>query len=451
MSNKISLKDMTAIGLMLFALFFGAGNLIFPPSLGQGAGSNLWPAIIGFLITGVGLPLLGVLAIGLSGSEDSQALASKVHPIFATVLMVSIYLTIGPLFAIPRTAAVSYEIGIRPFMPNDSGVNTIGLSLYTLLFFCITYWLSLNPNKLVDRIGKILTPLLLITLVVILVQPIINPLGTIQMPSVEYANSPLFTGFKEGYLTMDTLASVVFGIVVINAIKAKGVTKSKDITKVCARVGLISAGFLAIIYAALAYVGATSVETLGQVANGGIILSSVANHFFGPLGNVVLGLAIIFACLTTSIGLITSCATYFTKIFPHFSYKQLVAGFTLFSAAVANMGLNQLIAFSVPVLVTLYPIVIVLILLVFLEPLFNGKREVYVCSIFLTALISLLDGMQAAGLQLTLVHQWLNRVMPLYAEGFGWVVPAIVGVVLGYCINVARKSNSLSAVGNERG
>lgn len=115
------------------------------------------------------------------------------------------------------------------------------------------------------------------------------------------------------------------------------------------------------------------------------------------------------------------------------------------------MGLNQLIAFSVPVLVTLYPIVIVLILLVFLEPLFNGKREVYVCSIFLTALISLLDGMQAAGLQLTLVHQWLNRVMPLYAEGFGWVVPAIVGVVLGYCINVARKSNSLSAVGNERG
>lgn len=449
MSKKISFRDMTAIGLMLFALFFGAGNLIFPPALGQLAGSNLWPAMIGFLITGVGLPLLGVMAIGLSGSQDSQALAAKVHPIFATVLMVAIYLTIGPLFAIPRTGAVSYEIGIRPFLPNDSGVNTIGLFIYTLVFFGITYWLSLDPGKLVDRIGKVLTPLLLLTLLVMLAQPIYDPLGSIQMATNAYANTPLFTGFKEGYLTMDTLASVVFGIVVINAIKEKGVTKSKDIAKVCAGSGLIAAGFLAIIYVALAYLGATSVETLGMVANGGILLSSVANHYFGPLGNVILGLSIAFACLTTSIGLVSSCAAYFSNMFPRWTYKQLAGGFSLFSMIVANMGLNQLISFSVPVLVALYPIVIVLILLVLVEPLFGGKRSVYACSIGLTSILSLIDGLQAAGIQLTVVHHWLNQFLPLYSVSFGWVVPAIVGAIIGYGIHMVR-NNSVVAT-PERG
>lgn len=438
MSNKITFKDTVAIGLMLFALFFGAGNLIFPPALGQAAGSNLWPAVIGFLITGVGLPLLGVLAIGLSGSEDSQALAAKVHPLFATALMVSIYLTIGPLFAIPRTGAVSYEIGVRPFLSDASGVNTLGLFLHTLVFFGLTYWLSLNPTKLVDRIGKVLTPLLLLTLVAILVQPIIHSLGAIQIPSTDYTNNPFFTGFKEGYLTMDTLASVVFGIVVINAIKDKGVTNSKDIAKVCVGAGLIAAGCLGIIYVALAYLGATSVTAFGKMANGGIILSSVANYYFGPLGNVILGLAIGFACLTTSVGLVSSCAAYFSKMFPRFTYKQLVAGFTIFSTIVANIGLNKLIAFSVPVLVALYPIVIILILLVFLEPLFNGRAEVYACSIFLTGLISLVDGLRAAGIQLHGVHDWLSCYMPLYDLSFGWVVPAIIGVLFGYVLSRVR-------------
>lgn len=443
MSKKISFKDTTAIGLMLFALFFGAGNLIFPPALGQLSGSNVWIAMTGFLITGVGLPLLGVLAIGLSGSEDSQSLAAKVHPLFATILMVAIYLTIGPFFAIPRTGAVSYEIAIRPFLSSDSGTNTVGLFLHTLVFFGITYWLSLDPGKLVDRIGKILTPLLLLTLLAILVQPMMSPLGNIQMPTTVYENTPLFTGFKEGYLTMDTLASVVFGIVVINAIKDKGVTKSRDIARVCAGSGLIAAGFLAIIYVALAYLGATSVETFGMVANGGVLLSGIANYYFGPLGNVILGLAITFACLTTSIGLVCSCAAYFGKMFPRLTYRQLVAGFTLFSMIVANMGLNQLIAFSVPVLVALYPIVIVLILLALIEPVFGGKREVYVCSIFLTSIISLIDGLQATGIQLTVIHQWLNSVIPLYNLGFGWVVPALVGAVFGYGIHVARNGVSV--------
>lgn len=314
-SKKISFKDTLAIGLMLFSLFFGAGNLIFPPALGQAAGNNLWPAITGFLITGVGLPLLGVLAIGLSGSNDAQSLARRVHPVFALVLTVVTNLTIGPLFAIPRTGAVAYEIGIRPFLPDDAGIYSIGLFIYTIIFFTVTYWLALNPKKMVDRVGKLLTPMLLFVLALLLVKTLIQPLGAAQVPLGDYTGNPFIKGFQEGYLTMDTLASIVFGIIVINAIKDKGVTGTKEIARVCTGAGLIAAGCLALIYVSLSYLGATSVGTIGQAANGGIILSKVANLHFGSFGNVVLGIAITFACLTTSIGLVSSCAAFFAKFF----------------------------------------------------------------------------------------------------------------------------------------
>ncbi len=445
MKSKVSWQEMTAIGFMLFALFFGAGNLIFPPALGQAAGANLGSAMLGFLLTGVGLPLLGVMAVGVSGNDDAQAMADKVHPLFALGLMVSIYLTIGPLFAIPRTGAVSFEMGVKPFLTAYPQWHKGGLLLHTILFFGITYWLSLNPSKLVDRVGKILTPLLLISLTVLLVQPFIQPLGQVQGALKEYVQEPFFTGFKEGYLTMDTLASVVFGIVVINAIKEKGVRDSREITRICAICGLIAAGCLALIYVALGYMGAVSVERMGLAANGGILLAAIANHYFGAFGNVVLGMAISFACLTTSIGLVSSCATYFNKLLPSLSYKRLVAVFSLFSMAVANVGLSQLIAFSVPVLVALYPMVIVLILLSFADPLFSGRQEVYAGSMFFTAVCSILDGLQAAGLLSVTLQQALIRFVPLYEVGFAWLVPALIGAVGGYVFYYLRRQFSVVA------
>ena len=443
MKSKVSWQEMMAIGFMLFALFFGAGNLIFPPALGQAAGANLGSAMLGFLLTGVGLPLLGVMAVGVSGNDDAQAMADKVHPLFALGLMVSIYLTIGPLFAIPRTGAVSFEMGVKPFLTAYPQWHKGGLLLHTIVFFGITYWLSLNPSKLVDRVGKILTPLLLISLTVLLVQPFIQPLGQVQGALKEYVQEPFFTGFKEGYLTMDTLASVVFGIVVINAIKEKGVRDPREITRICAICGLIAAGCLALIYVALGYMGAVSVERMGLAANGGILLAAIANHYFGAFGNVVLGMAISFACLTTSIGLVSSCATYFNKLIPGLSYRRLVAVFSLFSMAVANVGLSQLIAFSVPVLVALYPMVIVLISLSFADPLFSGRQEVYAGSMFLTAVCSMADGLQAAGLLSVTVQQALTRFVPLYEVGFAWLVPAIVGAIVGYVFYYLRRQFSV--------
>lgn len=440
--KKLSFQDTLAIGLMLFSLFFGAGNLIFPPALGQSAGSNVWVAILGFLTTGVGLPLLGVLAVGLSGSNDAEDIAKRVHPIFATALLVSTYLTIGPLFAIPRTGAVSYEIGIKPFMSGDMGGDGTGLIIYSIIFFGVTCWLALNPSKIVDRVGKILTPALLIMLAFLVGQTFLNPLGQTLVPVGDYQSHAFAKGFQEGYLTMDTLASIVFAIIVLNAVKSKGVENPKEIAKVCTGAGLIAAFFLGAIYVSLAYLGATSVGTIGQAANGGIILSKVANIYYGSLGNLILGLAIIFACLTTSIGLVSACASYFSKLFPRLSYQTLVYIMSIFSLVISNIGLTQLIAFSVPVLIGIYPMVIVLIFLVFLDPLFGGRTEVYRCSMLLTGIVSIVDGLNAANLPLGFVTKLFSAYLPFFDISLGWVIPAIAGVVLGYIISLMVSDSS---------
>lgn len=439
MNSKISRNEIIAIGLMLFALFFGAGNLIFPPALGQAAGTNLWPSIIGFLLTGVGLPLLGVLAIGVSGHDDVQSLANKINPTFSLIFTVALYLSIGPFFAIPRTGTVSYEIGIAPFLPEMSGGFNIGLLIYTIIYFAIVGYLSLNPSKIVDRVGKVMTPILLLCLLIVLVATVINPLDKPLAPIGSYVDNAFFKGFQEGYLTMDTLASFVFGIIVINAIKDNGVTTKSGIAKSTIKAGLIAASALGIIYLGLAYLGATTNHAAGEANNGGALLTYAANSHFSIWGNVILGAAILFACLTTSIGLITSCASYFSKMFPRFSYKTLAIVFTIFSAAVANIGLSLLITISVPVLVAIYPLAIVLIFLTFTDPVFKGKLSVYRWSMLFTGVFSVIDGIKAAGIQLEGLYSFLNQNLPLFEAGMGWIVPALIGAVIGFIIPSKEK------------
>ncbi|WP_071393719.1 branched-chain amino acid transport system II carrier protein [Bacillus tuaregi] len=441
MKAKISRNEIIAIGLMLFALFFGAGNLIFPPALGQAAGTHFWPSIIGFLLTGVGLPLLGVLAIGVSGHDDVQSLASKISPTFSLFFTVTLYLSIGPFFAIPRTGTVSYEIGIAPFLPEMSGGFNVALLIYTMIYFGIVGYLSLNPSKIVDRVGKVMTPILLLCLLIVLVTTVINPLDKPLAPIGSYMDNAFFKGFQEGYLTMDTLASFVFGIIVINAIKENGITTKGGIAKATIKAGFIAAGALGLIYLGLAYLGATTNFAAGEANNGGALLTHSANAHFSVMGNIILGLAILFACLTTSIGLITSCASYFAKMFPAFSYKTLAIIFTIFSAAVANVGLSLLITISVPVLVAIYPLAIVLIFLTFSDPLFKGKRSVYRWSMLFTGIFSVMDGIKAAGLQLEGLYSFLNQYVPLFEAGMGWVVPAIVGAIIGLILPANQKQS----------
>lgn len=443
MNNKLSFKSYFVIGVMLFALFFGAGNLIFPAQLGQYAGTNLWPALFGFLITGVGLPLLGILAMGVSGSSNLQELASRVHPVYGILFTSLLYLTIGPFFAIPRTGTASFDIGISTFV--GSGNEQIGLIIYSIIFFAVTLWLSLNPSKIVDRVGKILAPGIVILLGLLLVLAVINPISEIGAPQQAYDSQPFVIGFLKGYNTMDALASLVFGIIVIHAVRDMGVTTKSGILSATVKSGIVAISFLAIIYVGIAYLGATSVGKFGLFDTGGPVLSSGFSHYFGTFGAVVLAIVVILACLTTSIGLVTSCSEYFHTLFPKVSYKMFVLLFSIISFIIANFGLANIIKFSIPVLMLLYPLAIVLMILTFLSPLFNHSRVVYASTIAVTFFVSIIDGVKAFCKSLEIDYfSWLEaiisfyeHVLPLYNQGLGWLLPAgIVIFITGICVRI---------------
>ncbi|MFZ0577433.1 MAG: branched-chain amino acid transport system II carrier protein [Psychrobacillus psychrotolerans] len=432
MKNKLSFSNHLVIGVMLFALFFGAGNLIFPASLGQNAGTQVWIAITGFLLTGIGLPFLGTLAMGFSGSKNLQELSSRVHPVFAVIFTSLLYLTIGPFFALPRTGAVSFEIGILPFMSQENA--QIGLLIFTILFFGLTLLLSLNPTKIVDNVGKYLSPGIIIGLFFLLLFVIIKPMGSFEAPQGNYVSNAFMTGFTEGYNTMDALASLVFGIIVIQAIRSMGVTSTKGILVATAKSGGIAILFLGLIYAGIAYLGATSVNEYGLFANGGPVLSAASEHYFGSFGAILLSVIIFLACLTTSIGLTTACGEYFHTLMPKISYKAFVIFFSIFTCIIANFGLSNIITYSIPVLMLLYPLAIVLIFLTFLSPLFNHARIVYVSVMFVTFLISIVDGFKALCGSLDIEYYgWLQpivdfyeNVLPFYSVGLGWLIPFVI-------------------------
>lgn len=422
---------------MLFALFLGAGNIIFPPALGQGAGENLFIAMAGFLITAVGLPLLAVLAIAYSNTGEEgglQTIASRVHPAFGVIFTMAVYMSIGPFFGIPRTATVSYEIGIIPFLSSEIAEAQWPLAIFTILFFLMTVALALNPAKLVDRIGKLLTPILFIVVGALVVKSIITPMGTIQAPQGEYIDQAFFHSFVEGYLTMDVIAALVFGIIIINALKAEGVTKKGPVLKAMVIAGLIAAAGLTLVYLSLSYIGATSVEAIGLQSNGGAILALTSTVLYGNAGTTILAVTIIFACLTTAIGLVSACAQYFEAIFPRLSYKVYVFLFAGFSALISNFGLTQLIAISLPFLMMIYPLAIVLMLMSFIDKSFGRKPIVYIFALSATAIVSIFDGLKIANIDVEPITAVL-AYLPLYEQQIGWLVPAIGGAFIGLLIS----------------
>lgn len=433
----LTIGENIIVGLMLFALFLGAGNIIFPPLLGQLSGESLVIAISGFLITGVGLPLLAVIAIAKSGG-DLQGIASRAHPLFGLIFTIVVYLVIGPLFAIPRTATVSFEIAVAPFLSEAILLDQWPLIVFSILFFTITVLFAQNPTKLVDRIGKILTPILIVVITLLTVKSIISPMGSIGPPRDAYKESPFFESFLQGYLTMDVLAALVFGIVVINALQNKGVRDKKNLVKSTIIAGVIAAFGLALVYISLSYIGATSIDSIGSQDNGGAILALSSNELFGNFGSIILAMTISFACLTTSIGLVVASSQFFEKIIPKISYKIFVFIFAGFSTVVSNVGLTQLISFSVPVLLAIYPLAIVLIILSFIDKSFGRAPIVYRIPLLFTSFISIFDGLKAAGI----IFPSVERVffyLPLYSQGIGWLIPGIVGAFIGFIIYKIKK------------
>ncbi|WP_317913105.1 branched-chain amino acid transport system II carrier protein [Carnobacterium maltaromaticum] len=446
MDKRLSLSSYIFIGSMLFGLFFGAGNLIFPVHMGQEAGTNILPATLGFLVTGIGLPFLGVVAIGVSKSDGLFDLASRVHPIYGIFMTVALYMTIGPFFALPRTGTVSYEIGIAPYLPSQ--YQTVGLLLFTVIFFAIALAFSMKPTKILIWVGKILNPLFLVFLAILIVTAFLKPMGVISEAAVHgnYVTEPFITGFTQGYNTMDALASLAFGIIVVQTIKGLGVRNPSNIAIDTIKSGIVSVILMAVIYGSLAYIGATSVGQFEVSENGGIALAQIAQHYFGSFGSVLLAIIVTVACLKTAIGLITACSETFCEMFPNsFSYRTYVILFTLLACGIANVGLTKIISLSIPVLMFLYPLAITLIFLALLSPLFKNRQVVYVTTTLFTIFVSIADGLNAlpAGVKsisfIDNILAFYSRYLPLFDIGMGWVFPAILGLIIGWIISLVKK------------
>lgn len=427
----LSHGNLLALGFMTFALFLGAGNVIFPPAAGLVSGTNMWPTALGFLVTAVGLPLLTLVALARVGG-GMDALTVPLGRVPGLILAVLVYLSIGPFFATPRTGVVSFEIGVAPFF----GGGWLPQLVYTLIFFSVVIWLSLKPGKLVVNIGKIMTPVLLLALILLGAAAVLFPAGPVGEAQGGYAESPFIEGILQGYLTMDTLGALVFGIVITTAIQDQQVTSRTLITRYTMIAALLAALGLALVYLALFRLGATSSSLVTGKANGGRILSAFVQFRFGLAGSLLLSLVIILACLTTAVGLISACGEFFSRHFP-MSHGVWVVSFSAFSLFVSNLGLDGLIQVSIPVLVGLYPLAIVLVCLGLLLHGWARPQNIMRPVMVVALLFGVVDGLKAAGLMAEDSPAWLN-VLPFASQQLGWLLPTVATLVIAILVDRFR-------------
>ena len=422
--QTLKLTDIIAVGFMLFAFFLGAGNIIFPPLAGQLAGDHLMPAMFGFLLTAVGLPLITIVAIAVAGGSWDHL--TQDLPKKAAVLMAAlIFIIIGPAFAAPRTGLVAYEMAVKPFFLDASQAH---LTSFSILFFAVAMIFAWFQGRLIDLIGKVLTPVLFLGLIVLAIAVFIDPQGEMMGAHGEYLTQPLTKGFLEGYNTMDTFASLMFGMLMVYALRSRGITERAATTKYLICAGCIAAAGLAFVYISLFYLGATSSTIAAGADNGGAVLSQYVQALFGPYGQIVLSIIVLLACLTTAIGLISACSDFFsskTKL----TYKQWVIINGAACALIANVGLSQLISLSVPVLFALYPVAVALVALTFVRSKLPNPRVAYRSVLLVSLLFALIDAAKVAGLDVSAFN-----MLPLFEVGMGWVLPTFAAIVCMFFI-----------------
>ncbi|WP_140444713.1 MULTISPECIES: branched-chain amino acid transport system II carrier protein [unclassified Bifidobacterium] len=447
LSSRLDARQRLVMTFTFFSMFFGAGNLIFPPFVGAQAGSAALPAAIGFIVSAVGLPILGVLAVTFAGGFD--ALAGRVSPRFALLLGIAIILTIGPCFAIPRTATTSFEMMVAPYVASDS--RWIAQLVYSLVFFALSFIFAQHPEKLSKVLGRFMGPLLLTLIAVLFVACLVHGIDRNVAPIGDYASGQMARGFLDGYQTMDLLAALYFGIVISANIRAQRVDDERQVQVETAYAGVGTGVLLILIYGALSYVGVVS----GAIAaidpstdTGATVLTNLTSSVFGTAGTAFLGVVFVIACLNVCTGLICTCATYFRTKFPTVggrtvSYRAWQLLFTVFSFVVSNAGLSLIIKVSVPVLSALYPISIVLVLLSLTHRVLGARLpRVYFWTVLLVGLVAF------AGCVSSLVAvfggslPWLDAtlaLLPLHDAQLGWVLPAVLGIVCGVVDSLARK------------
>lgn len=441
MNKTLPFSKVFVIGLMLFAMFLGAGNVIFAPMVGQEAGTNTWIAMGGFLISGVGLVLLAIIAL-TKGGGTVEKLASRVSPLFAVVFSVLLFLTLGPIYVIPRTTSVVYEIGVNPVF-NMSGDGKLLLLIFSTIFIALTIALCWNTTKFVDRLGKVITPIFGILLIIIVVKSLVTPMGSIGAPQESYTTGMFLKGFTQGYYTMDVLAAFVFGGIFIKSISSLGIRSEKEVSSLFIKAGMITIIGLVLLQLSMAWIGASSVDAIGLKENGGEVLAASSIALFGQIGIYMIGTVIFLTGITTNVACLSAVSEYFERIVPAVSYKAWLIIFALMSLVITNFGLTKILAMASPILLLLYPLAIALIALVLLDSLFKGARAVYVGTIIGVGIVAILDALKDANLFVAEINETFQFI-PLFENGAGWIVTGIIGALIGFV--VAKLKNQSTAV-----
>lgn len=447
------------IGLMLFAMFFGASNLTYPAFLGIYSGTNLWLAILGFCLSAVTLPLLAVIAIAYSGSDNAQdMIEQRVSKWFAVTFMVVLNLTIGPLFSISRTGAVSFSVGVAPFF----GTSLSSKLIYGVIFFGLTYLIAVKPSKIADTIGKYLTPALLLVIATLVVGSYISPAALPASTSYNAASDlsnafsdlPFIAGLLQGYGTLDALAAFMFITVVINSAKQVGAKSKEEVAGISLKAGLITTVCLAVIYVFVARLGAMSQGLFsmtdglfmlnGNPVDGGTVLSIAAKNYFGTFGQLTLSLAVFLACLSTSSGLVVASADYFHTLLPKLSHTSWSAIMTLIGTFLYFSGLSGIIKASLAMLFFLYPLAITLIVLTLTGKWFKDSKTVYRSTLIFTSIAALYDSLATLAGQLGVdfipagISHFFTQVVPLGQFQLGWIGFALIGFIIGLIMDKVK-------------
>ncbi|MEH6581181.1 MAG: branched-chain amino acid transport system II carrier protein [Halioglobus sp.] len=437
MAKKPGFVDIAGISFFIYSIYFGAGNLIFPIRIGYRVGDHLTPAMIGFVVAAVILPAMVVWACTrVDGGVEK--VTAPLPRWFAVLIGILMYLIIGPLLGLPRFSGVAYTT-LQPLLPDDNGGKTLPM-IFSVIFFGATLALSINPARILQIVGKIMAPALVVVLLAIAIGAILFPQGPVALPdeSLGATNTMdyFLFGFEEGYQALNALGSLVLGIVIISAVHGLGLDK-KGVAHYT-MVGMLGAGIgLTVTYGALAYLGATAHDLVGvpqSAVTGAEIAPPYANALYGIWGTIALAIVILLACFTTAIGIITACGEYFSKLFPSIGYKTWATVFTALSILIANIGLGPLLIAAKPLLLGIYPIAMCIVFLSLLKNTMKNQRFVFVFTLIPVVPLGILEGAITA--KIAAVEPIVNAInwLPLFDEGFGWLFPALVFYIIGMLI-----------------
>ncbi|GLB47058.1 branched-chain amino acid transport system carrier protein [Philodulcilactobacillus myokoensis] len=446
MNIHLSKKQYIILSSLLFGLFFGAGNLIFPIHLGQLSNTNWIFATIGFLLSSILLPLLSIQAISKTESNSMFDLALPTGSIFAFIFMALTHLSLGVLIASPRTATVTYSMGIQPLLPTRD--NQIGLFIFSLIFFGGSYWLAFKSNQITKYVGKFLNPVFILLILFLFILAFVIKGDFRNLPIISHNGqnaSNLATGFLQGYNTMDALAGLGFGVAIIASLKFFGLKTKRQRSKAVSKIGMLTMGFEALIYIFLIALGVISLKYTSISANGGIAFTEIMKHYTGVFGAALLATLTLLACLTTEIGLISSLSQDWANRFPKLGYHFFLTLSTIGSFIIANFGLTKIITYSSPILELLYPIAIALIILGVLNRYLEQNQIIYKTTIIFTAIPAILDfihSLPAPINQTAFVYhlsQWCNSSIPLFNVGLDFIPFMLFGLIISFIWVKIRK------------